>query len=72
MIHDHNITIEFCEHLLEEKAKVNAVPIDQVKWFYKGKRVHFSEKLIRDFQMTGLSTLDFIRSGMYKMELPKD
>lgn len=56
------IAIEYVEWLIEEKSKINRVPLKDLELFENGMKLDIPKKVIDDFDYTGLSNVDFILS----------
>lgn len=56
------IAIEYVEWLAEERSKINRVPLEDLEIFENGMKLDIPRKVIDDFELTGLSNVDFILS----------
>jgi len=56
------IAIEYVEWLMEEKSKINRVALGDLEIFENGMKLDIPQKVIDDFDFTGLSNVDFILS----------
>lgn len=56
------IAIEYVQWLAEERSKINRVPLRDLEIFENGMKLDISRKMIDDFELTGLSNVDFILS----------
>jgi len=56
------VTIEYVSWLMEEKSKINRVPLKDLEIFENGMKLDIPRKVIDDFDFTGLSNVDFILS----------
>jgi len=56
------IAIEYVEWLMEEKSKINRAKLEDIELFENGMKLDIPQKVIDDFDYTGLSNVDFILS----------
>ena len=56
------IAIEYVEWLMEEKSKINRQKLGDIELFENGMKLDIPRKVIDDFELTGLSNVDFILS----------
>ncbi len=56
------IAIEYVEWLMEEKSKINRQKLGDIELFENGMKLDIPKKVIDDFELTGLSNVDFILS----------
>lgn len=56
------IAIEYVQWLTEERAKINRESLGNIELFENGMKLDISQKVIDDFDFTGLSNVDFILS----------
>jgi len=60
------VDIEHIEYLNKERRKINMAALRDIEFYKNGKRVEISDKIIEDFEFTGLINTDFISTGFYK------
>ncbi len=60
------IAIEYIEWLQTERDKINHAQLEEIEFFENGVKVDIPQKTVFDFDLTGLSNIDFIQSGYYK------
>jgi len=65
------VTMEEIHAHLVERARINALNLREMELYENGKRIEVTEKFIAEFEMTGLSTLDFFRSRLWEDEKEK-
>ncbi len=63
------IAIEYVEWLMEEKSKINRQKLDDIELFENGTKLDIPQKVIDDFELTGLSNVDFILSD-FRNQVP--
>ena len=56
------IAIEYVEWLIEEKSKINRQKLGDIELIEDGMKLDIPQKVIDDFELTGLSNVDFILS----------
>ena len=56
------IAIEYVNWLTEERIKINSVPLKDLELFENGMKLNIPQKVIDEFELTGLSNVDFILS----------
>ena len=56
------IAIEYVNWLMEEKSKINREKLGDIELFENGMKLDIPQKVIDDFELTGLSNVDFILS----------
>jgi hypothetical protein len=66
------INIEDIIKLNNEIKQFNELDLSKVKFYFFGKRIKFSKKLIDDFKFTGLDNNFFIKSGFFEQGLDND
>ncbi len=64
-----NIAIEYVEWLMEEKSKINRQKLGDIELFENGMKLDIPRKVIDDFELTGLSNVDFILSD-FRNQVP--
>ena len=64
------IAIEYVQWLMEEKSKINRVPLEDLEIFENGMKLNIPKKVIDDFDFTGLSNVDFILSDFREVTRP--
>ena len=60
------ITLEEIEAHLEERAKYNALDLNDVEFSIAGKSVPITAEAIKHHKFTGLNVLDFFQFGYWK------
>ncbi|MDB4430900.1 hypothetical protein N9137_00750 [Pseudomonadales bacterium] len=60
------ISIEYILHLMEERAKINSLDLNEIVFTENGQPVDIPQELIEKFLYTGLNNMDFISSQYYK------
>ncbi len=63
------IAIEYVEWLMEEKSKINRQKLGDIELFENGMKLDIPQKVIDDFELTGLSNVDFILSD-FRNQVP--
>ncbi|KKM80210.1 hypothetical protein LCGC14_1342240 [marine sediment metagenome] len=63
------IAIEYVEWLMEEKSKINRQKLGDIELFENGMKLDIPKKVIDDFELTGLSNVDFILSD-FRNQVP--
>jgi len=61
-----HVRIEFLIELKNYLKEINETPLNEITWMQGIKPIKIDKKLIEDFELTGLSNIDFIMSGYYK------
>ncbi len=56
------IAIEYVHWLMEERSKINRVGLHDLELFENGMKLDIPKKVLDDFELTGLSNVDFILS----------
>lgn len=56
------IAIEYVHWLTEEKSKINRANLHDLEFFKNGMKLDIPKKVLDDFELTGLSNVDFILS----------
>ena len=65
------VCIEYVSWLMEEKSKINRVPLEDLEIFENGMKLDIPQKVIDDFDFTGLSNVDFILSNFRDVVSPE-
>jgi len=60
------VAVEYIRWLMEERAKINKMELQDIEFFEEGMKLEISQKIIDDFKFCGLNNIDFINSGFYK------
>ncbi len=60
------IAIEWIEYLIDERAKINLTPLEDIEFFKNGMKLDIPKEVVREFEFTGLNNIDFITTGSYK------
>ncbi len=63
------VSVEEILLMQEERAKINRIPLNEILFFENGKPLKIPDKIVEDFEFTGLNNIDFITSGAYKGQL---
>ncbi len=63
------IAVEYVEWLMEEKSKINRQKLSDIELFENGMKLDIPQKVIDDFDFTGLSNVDFILSD-FRNQVP--
>ena len=56
------IAIEYVHWIMEEKSKINRANLHDLELFENGMKLDIPKKVLDDFELTGLSNVDFILS----------
>ena len=56
------IAVEYVNWLAEERSKINQQKLGDIELFENGMKLDIPQKVIDDFEFTGLSNVDFILS----------
>lgn len=59
------IPIEYIRGLAEARRNINDIPLSEIEFTQNGIVVDTDEKTRNDFELTGLSNMDFITSNYY-------
>lgn len=62
------IAIEYIKWLIEERAKINRIPLEDIEFFENGVKLDISKEVISEFNFTGLNNIDFITTDRYRDE----
>ena len=60
------VKIEYVKWLKDELRKINSVPLNTITWIEDEKVVGVDAQVVEDFDLSGLSNVDFIMTGEYK------
>tara|TARA_Y100000310_G_scaffold307018_1_gene348752 strand:- start:34954 stop:35169 length:216 start_codon:yes stop_codon:yes gene_type:complete len=60
------IDIEDILKLIEAKRKLNSLDLKEIEFYENNKKVEIPEQIIKDWNFTGLSNIDFIDTDFYK------
>ncbi len=52
-------------HLLNKLKQINTKDLSDIEIYEKGEKIEIDPKIIKDFELTGLSNVDFISSRYY-------
>ncbi len=63
------IAVKYVEWLMEEKSKINRQKLGDIELFENGIKLDIPQKVIDDFELTGLSNVDFILSD-FRNQVP--
>ena len=61
----HLETIDLIESI---RLSINSAPLEEIDWYKDGEKLLIDPDRIDNFGYTGLSNIDFIRSGYYEKE----
>lgn len=56
------VAVEYVNWLMEEKSKINRAKLGDIELFENGMKLDIPQKVIDDWDFTGLSNVDFILS----------
>ena len=54
------VAVEWIKWLMEERAKINRAELEDIEFFENGMKLDIPAEVIKDFDFTGLSNIDFI------------
>jgi len=60
------VSVERIKYLKSELAKINRIPLKNIKFYEKGKLLRIDKSLIEEFKFFGLNNVDFIMTDFYK------
>lgn len=63
---NQKVNIERIRLLKAELAEINKAPLDKIDFYEDGVLLKINNKIIQDFQFTGLANIDFIMTDFYK------
>ena len=63
------ISVEFINGLMEQRAIINRLDIQEIAFVENGKELALPDGLVDDWKFSGLDNVGFITSGRYK-EIP--
>ena len=55
-----DIDIDWLLRLCDQRADVNSLKLEDIRWMREGKEVQIAPKLVEDFKFLGLNNVDFI------------
>lgn len=58
------IAIEQVQEILQAIDELNKRSVTDIEWTYKGEGISFS--IIDSFRLTGLPTIEFVRTGFFQ------
>lgn len=58
------IAIEQVQEILRAIDELNKRSVEEIEWTYQGEGISFS--IIDSFRLTGLPTIDFVRTGFFQ------
>lgn len=61
----NRIDIEEVESIIKAEQRINKISPRKARIFKDGKEVEISKEVRKEFEFTGLTTIDFITSGYY-------
>ena len=59
------VDVEDVLALYDERKRINQCPLRDIEWYEKGVKLTYSETILRGWQLTGLSNVDFIVCGLH-------
>ena len=62
------IAIEYVKELDKKRQEINNIKFEQIEWTENGKVIAIPKKIIDEFNFCGLSNIDFITIGIYKIK----
>ena len=62
------VSVEFIMWITAERSKINKMSLDDIVFTGFGDPIDIPQELIDEFQMTGLSNIDFITTRFYLRE----
>lgn len=68
MVH---IEVEQVWNLINERARINAIPLSEIIWMLDAKELKIDITIINDFELTGLNNVDFIATNYWKKGVDK-
>lgn len=63
------INIEDVQEHIKFRQMVNHQSLSNIEWYEDGKRIYIDQKVIDDFEYTGLNNIDFIYTEYYLKSL---
>lgn len=66
------VDIEHIKYLKSKLAKINEVPLEDIKFYENGKLLKIDKSLIEEFKSLGLNNVDFIMTNFYKEGFTKN
>ena len=64
------VDIEDVLRLQQKQAEINKLEFKDIEWYKNGEKIEIDQKIIDQFDFTGMNNIDFIISGYY--EQPED
>lgn len=58
------VNIEDVIRIANERKAINSLDLNEIEWYQNGVKIEISKEVIEDFELTGLSNMDFI-TGNY-------
>ena len=62
------VSVEYVRAIMEQRANINRIDFRDIELYEKGEKLDIPEKVLSDFEFTGLNNIDFIWSDFYKGE----
>lgn len=59
------IDVELVEAIQRQRMEINEIPFKEIEWYKDGKKLDFPQKILDDFEFTGLSNTDFVITEFY-------
>jgi hypothetical protein len=59
------IAVEYIRWLVEERAKINRVPLESIEFFENGMKLDISPEVLEEWRFVGLNNIDFITTNEY-------
>lgn len=60
------ITIEEILAIQKRRREINNLPLNQIIWTKNGEPIRPNRKRVKDWELTGLTNIDFVTSGEYE------
>lgn len=65
------IAVEYIRWLVEERAKINRVPLESIEFFENGMKLDIQPEVLEEWRFVGLNNIDFITTNEYSRILPE-
>lgn len=65
------VNVERVLYLVEELAKINSVPLDELELHYDNAPLEVNPEVVDDFKFLGLNNVHFITSGYFENKEPR-
>ena len=60
------VDIEDVLRLQQKQAEINKLEFKDIEWYKNGEKIEIDQKIIDQFDFTGMNNIDFITSGYYE------